>query len=821
MPSHYSTDKTQEIVETFPDPDKKIIYKRTWSTSQREQRGKGLQHLKDGDWLMICFPPDSEVVTEKGTCKIQAVQLKDKILDHTGSFVEVENKFERDYKGLIYSILCADNSEHIDCTPQHKFLAIKGFKCKFRKYCVPSCPRQFRKVKKGKIYHTNCQKEFENYQISWIKAEELEEGDFLCYPLNRRKEKQFIKLKLQEFKYSTNSYENKYEITKDLMRLFGYYLAEGHCDKECRILFSLHEEEKKMKEDIINIMKVNFNLELSRMLRPKNSKGIQFGFSSVALRNSFKKWFGTGAHNKHFPSFFLNCEKQILIELFKGWMMGDGTMKNPDRISCFSASKELINQMQRLLYKFNIVAQIRKRDSYSCFPQKPQYSKKTVGYELNIGGSQLEILSQYGIIHTYVKKRRNSYQKLPYFLREDFIWIPVTKIETFKYRNKVYNLTTKSHSYVVGNKVVHNCDDDEIYKEQDLVHLRDFLTSQAKKDNYWIGSYTFINSFDWYRWITSPRLFRYKPGMAFTGSNSLTWNNGKKKYRGRITVPDVIRYHYSYVRNNRRLEIRQIQTAVNRYPYEKCGRFFTRKDIHPVGFTGAHPKIMQNHPYAKITWHPKLSEMVEGPHAKAKLPTERKKEPQKTKEPISKWEEFYKPFHRKDYEQHIEAWKGFCHKVAKFAPKRGKILEIGSGTGMMSIYLSKMGFYAIGLDNNSEMVRRAKNLVLEVGGKARFACHDLFNLDLKVVGSYHVVFSQGLLEHFTDSQIRKALQIQFKIAPIVVFSVPLDKFGHQSKGDERLLSDSFWRRMIAKYELLHFSKFAGESQIIVAIKRRG
>jgi len=364
------------------------------------------------------------------------------------------------------------------------------------------------------------------------------------------------------------------------------------------------------------------------------------------------------------------------------------------------------------------------------------------------------------------------------------------------------------------------CDDDEIYKGEDLIRLKEFLETVAKKDNYWIGSYTFINSFDWYRWITSPRLFRYKPRMAFTGSNSLTWDNGKKKYHGRLTIPNVTRYHYSYVRNNKRVEIRQIQTAVSKYPYVKCGRFFTRKDIHPVGFTGTHPEIMQSHPYAKITWHPKLSRMIEGPHAKAKLPTEiKKKEPEKKKS-ISKWEEFYKPFHKKDYEQHIEAWKGFCHRVAKFAPKKGKILEMGSGTGMMSIYLSKMGFYAIGLDNNSEMVRRAKNLVLEVGGKARFACHDLFNLDLKVVGTYRVVFSQGLLEHFTDVQIRKALEIQFKIAPIVIFSVPLDKFGHQSKGDERLLSDSFWRRMIARYELLHFSKFAGESQIIVAIKRR-
>jgi len=48
MPSHHSTDGTQKIVETFPDPDKKIVYKRTWSTSQREQRSKVSSISKKG-----------------------------------------------------------------------------------------------------------------------------------------------------------------------------------------------------------------------------------------------------------------------------------------------------------------------------------------------------------------------------------------------------------------------------------------------------------------------------------------------------------------------------------------------------------------------------------------------------------------------------------------------------------------------------------------------------------------------------------------------------------------------------------------------------
>ena len=74
MPSHYSTDKTQEIVETFPDPDKKIIYKRTWSTSQRQQRSKGLKYLQEGDWLYIV--DDDEIMKEA-----DLIQLRHFLLD--------------------------------------------------------------------------------------------------------------------------------------------------------------------------------------------------------------------------------------------------------------------------------------------------------------------------------------------------------------------------------------------------------------------------------------------------------------------------------------------------------------------------------------------------------------------------------------------------------------------------------------------------------------------------------------------------------------------------------------------------------------------
>ena len=146
-------------------------------------------------------------------------------------------------------------------------------------------------------------------------------------------------------------------------------------------------------------------------------------------------------------------------------------------------------------------------------------------------------------------------------------------------------------------------DDDEIYKPKDMKTLRRFLDN-TREDAFKIGGYTFFNSFDWYRWVADPRIWRVKEGMEFIGSNNLRANNTKYDRNKMKIVPHVVKYHYSYVRNVKRFGIRKRQTKIKRYPYEVKGGFFVRKDITPRKFTGEHPKIMKGHPYRRIKWNP-------------------------------------------------------------------------------------------------------------------------------------------------------------------------------------------------------------------------
>jgi len=191
---------------------------------------------------------------------------------------------------------------------------------------------------------------------------------------------------------------------------------------------------------------------------------------------------------------------------------------------------------------------------------------------------------------------------------------------------------------------------------------------------------------------------------------------------------------------------------------------------------------------------------------------------------MKNWDKYYKEWTVADYKQHIRAWSGFCNIVAKYTPKDELILEVGFGTGQMSIYLAKQGYSVFAIDKNPILRYRANKLSVDLDSHCNFIQEDIFKLkdDPSLYRRYwknqfHTVFSQGLLEHFQDKQIKKLLELQLDLGKVVAFSVPLDQFGHQSRGDERLLPKEYWRKLIAKYKILHWSTFAGNDCQLAAV----
>lgn len=168
---------------------------------------------------------------------------------------------------------------------------------------------------------------------------------------------------------------------------------------------------------------------------------------------------------------------------------------------------------------------------------------------------------------------------------------------------------------------------------------------------------------------------------------------------------------------------------------------------------------------------------------------------------MNRWGEFYSKSYDLDYLiRNISCHREMFDLIYDENPK--KVLEVGSGTGSMSTFLSYLGYAVTSLDNDIKVLSKAKNLAKKLNGKVSFVLNDAFNIPFGD-NYFDVVCHQGLLEHFSDAHIYKLLDEQLRVGKIVVLSVPNDSYKQLDFGDERLLPNSFWDKLLKKrYKLL-------------------
>jgi cyclopropane fatty-acyl-phospholipid synthase-like methyltransferase len=86
-----------------------------------------------------------------------------------------------------------------------------------------------------------------------------------------------------------------------------------------------------------------------------------------------------------------------------------------------------------------------------------------------------------------------------------------------------------------------------------------------------------------------------------------------------------------------------------------------------------------------------------------------------------------------------------------------KIIELGCGTGYNSLQMTQLFQVAkvTLVDFNSSVLNDARRRLSCLNCEKEFLLRDLFNLDLNE--KYHIVHSQGLLEHYTPDEQRRLI----------------------------------------------------------------
>lgn len=160
------------------------------------------------------------------------------------------------------------------------------------------------------------------------------------------------------------------------------------------------------------------------------------------------------------------------------------------------------------------------------------------------------------------------------------------------------------------------------------------------------------------------------------------------------------------------------------------------------------------------------------------------------------WGEFYskpasKLFCIKDVLIHL---RYLCVIILK---RPSKILEIGAGTEIQSVFLSHFVKNVLALDSDKEVVTNTKINIKHCKARVEMILADAFLLPFRD-RSFDVCYSQGFFEHFTDKEIVRLFKEQLRVSKSIVHTVPSDRYPRRQFGNERHLARSTWHNLLSR-----------------------
>ena len=131
-----------------------------------------------------------------------------------------------------------------------------------------------------------------------------------------------------------------------------------------------------------------------------------------------------------------------------------------------------------------------------------------------------------------------------------------------------------------------------------------------------------------------------------------------------------------------------------------------------------------------------------------------------------------------------------------------KTLEIGSGTGLQSCFISYFGIEVISIDRDSRVAKMASIVSKYYNSKdVSFVVADARYLPFREK-TFGLSFSQGLLEHLDNKTIVEIVsEAEYAVNGKILFSVPSVNFPEQDFGNERLLYTWEWKSILAPFNV--------------------
>lgn len=399
------------------------------------------QGYRQNTIIFACFEGDTGIVSEDSALiPISKIHVGDLVRTHTGKMQKVVRVGMRLHRGKFYTIRRTYWNQTMRVTGEHPLLAVR--------------------------YDGHVSSQPNKQEPEWIRVRDLRKHDFLLEPIPSDIHDILYTDICQKSGGGGKAFTQKILVDFDLLRLIGYFLAEGWISKTVgSVSFAFHSDEVEFHADVTKLMFAIFKVKCKKYpglqrTTPgpaingftNNGKTTVLTFNSTAARNFFTQ-FGHRATGKFIPQWVLDLPPEKQAGLLLGHWRGDGCRNKQinlphDRMGKNSfmldtSSSALAEGLRTLLLRQKVVPSLNIGLSKNRNPL----------YRLQIDGGYAHKLAQIFGEEPPMCSRRSRAR-----LIGQYVYYAITNISTNDEDISVYNLEVETdHSYVAAGVAAHNC----------------------------------------------------------------------------------------------------------------------------------------------------------------------------------------------------------------------------------------------------------------------------------------------------------------------------------------------------------------------------
>ena len=402
-------------------------------------------------YLEGCLPDWEEVSTGESMVPIADVQLHDKVMNDRGRESEVTKLLTRFYQGDLVEVTPKSTGNRFSVTTEHPVLAIPRARV-----------RGF--IRRGGRWADLDSEKLASAEPEFVPAGQLREGDLLVFPINRVS-------------------RDRLTFSDDLLRLLGYYVAEGSATRfngydALELSFGSHE--KRLIRRAAQLIERTTGSKPSITIDPKRHGAYLVVYSKDLVRFLVEHG-GKYAHGKRLSKSIMDLPPQRQKLVLDAYLEGDGSWSRPPSKSgrlremrACTVSRRLAFQLQEILARQGIYAFINTREAFD---------------EPMADGRIIHHTTRYWVLY-HRNTRSQSVKRRPgYFL------VPIRRVRRTPFAGYVYNIETRRqpHTYLVKGFAVHNCtapmrDENQLHAAVvELVALDDAEVKYSTIQNWYPG----------------------------------------------------------------------------------------------------------------------------------------------------------------------------------------------------------------------------------------------------------------------------------------------------------------------------------------------